>query len=450
MNLFFLFLIAPFLNQFEYTVAQQNAMGSYSIPKAIAGHCSDDAVQSSRRSLSFYGFFVPCNDDDLLFFYDIRGTEYDKPKERFIGTERIRTYGTFYFLIDRNCAVTNPGLNKMNTPGQVRFVNDPLDPQPVWVLPKNERILAKQHTPTGIRLQVDPERTPPVRASRVPARFSLVSESPLRFRFTEGDVSKEFSVKENDGKFWFGDGEVRGGINHTSYSKDAGALYIVEHGGISESNAEEIDYLLDYTMEARRRTLGKKSRPGGRMRKRIEEKLAGKYRFRYSIYNAFRHDETYELDLPAPLRHFTVTDRKEVLALAVNGKLYLDGKEVYSFQDDPVVRARPSDLPNRNGMLFLMVFFRKDHVLFFSTYFKHPSRTPGADDAFIVKYDLTSGTSSLLYSASDDTALQRWMDRVAEKRNMDALSFEIEAILRHYFNWGFYYPAIRFYNTITH
>jgi hypothetical protein len=284
----------------------------------------------------------------------------------------------------------------------------------------------------------------------VPARFSLVSESPLRFRFTEGDMSKEFSVKENDEKFWYRDGEVRGKLNHTCYSKDAGALYILEHGGISESNADEIDYLLDYTIEARRRTLGKESRLGGRMRKRIEEKLAGKYRSRYSIYNAFRHDETYELDLPAPLRHFRITDKKEVLAFAINGKLYLDGKEVYSFQDDPVVQARiPSDIPNQNGMLFLMVFFRVDHVLFFSTYFKHPSRTPSADDAFIVKYDLTSGTSTLLYSATDDAALQRGMDRVAEKRNMDALSFEIEAILRHYFDWGFYYPALRLYNTIT-
>lgn len=445
MNLFFLFLIAPFLNQLNYTVARQNATGSYSIPEAVAGHCSDDAVRSSRRSLSFNGFFVPCNDDDLLFFFDIRGEEYDKPKEFFIGTRRSRTYGSFYFLIDRDMAVTKPGLNKMNFPGQVRFVNDPLDPQPVWVLPKNERTLAKKHTPTGIRLHVDPEQRPPVRASRVPARFSLVSESPLRFRFTEGDMSKEFSIKENDEEFWFNDGEVRGELNRTSYSKDTGALYIVERGGISEANAEDIDYLLEYMMEAKRRTLGKKA-ASARMRKRIEEKLAGKYRFRYSIYNAFRHDETYELDLPAPLRHFAITDKKEVLAFAINGKLYLDGKEIYSFPDDPVVRTRiPSDLPYRNDILFLMVFFREDHVLFFSTYFKHPP----ADDAFVVKYDRNTGTSTLLYSAADDAELQRWMDRVAEKRNMDDLSFEVRRILRHYFDWGFYYPAVRLYNTIT-
>lgn len=447
MNLFLLILITPFLNRLDYTVAWQNAIGSYSIPEAIAGHCSDDAVRSSRR-LSFSGFFVPCNDDDLLFFYDIRGEEYDKPKERFIGTRRIRTYGTFYFLIDRDGAVTNPGLNKMNFPGQVQFVNDPLDPRPVWVLPKNEQALEKKDAPTEIRLQVDPDRTPPVRASRVPARFTLVSESPLRFRFTEGDVSKEFAVKENDEEFWFRDGEVRGDLNHISYSKDAGALYIMERGGVSETNADDIDYLLDYTMEARRRTFGKGGgRLGGRLRKRIEEKLAGKYRFRYSIYNAFRHDETYELDLPAPLKHFTVTDKKEVLAFALDGRLYLDGKETWSFQDDPVVRTRiPSDIPNRNDILSLMVFFGEDHVLFFSTYFKNPPD----NDAFIVKYDRNAGTSSLLYSASDDAELQRWMDRVAEKRNMDDLSFEVGRILRHYFDWGFHYPAIRLYYMMTH
>ena len=86
-----------------------------------------------------------------------------------------------------------------------------------------------------------------------------------------------------------------------------------------------------------------------------------------------------------------------------------------------------------------MVYFGKDHVLFFATH----SDFPG--NAFVVKYDRTGGTSSLVYSFADDAALQRWMDRLAEKRNRDDLFFMLDALLVHHVEWDFLIPAIKLY-----
>ena len=437
MNTLLLILIDMFMNFAAWDAGQ----GCCTIPQAVAGHCSEDAIRKYRESMDFNGSFVPCNDGELLFFFQISGEEYDAKQRKFTAATpgwwktHSETLGDFFYLIGRDGTISGSGLNRMNTPGQVRLVYFP-DPPGTLVMTKNDRVLEKKKTPAGIRLNADPEKTPAVSAVRVPARFSLVSESPLRVRFTEGDVSKEFTVRENDRKSWFKEGTVCPDENRYYYSEGTGDFYILEQGGVSESNAEEIDYLLDYRQAGNDPSPAFRKSPPRKQRKLVEEKLAAKYRFRYSVYNAFKHDETYEIDLPAPLSRFCITDRKDVLAYALNGRLYRNGKEICSLLDIPSVpgRFRQTDL------VFSPVYFGRNYVLFFLTYNVYNG------NGLIVKYDLAGDSASVLYSSADDTELQQWMRRAAEAQNRKNMAFEVKAILRHYYEWGVYLPAIRTYN----
>ena len=79
MNTLLLILIDMFMNFAAWDAGQ----GCCTIPQAVAGHCSEDAIRKYRESMDFNGSFVPCNDGDLLFFFQISGEEYDAKQRKF-------------------------------------------------------------------------------------------------------------------------------------------------------------------------------------------------------------------------------------------------------------------------------------------------------------------------------------------------------------------------------
>lgn len=370
--------------------------------------CINDTVQKNKDSLRIEGFYLPCNNNDLLFFINILGKEYDiKNINR--NNDNLE-YPDFFYLINSDGFIS-AGPNKMPSLGQFYFINSPLDPIPWKVVAFSKKIPAWLRS-KEIQLRVDPEDKKTVCMVRIPNHFSLVSEIPLRFQYNEGSISKDFTVKDNDKKFWFRDKNVYSDGNIYYYSSKLEILYIMEHGDISTLE-EATDYLTSYHQEKNSLSLTVRKSSPRKQRKEIENKLKQKFHFHYVFYNAFLHNDIYETDIPAPINHFCITHKREVLAFAINGKLYIDGKEVYSLLDDPIVwnSIRFKEFYPTNFM-FETVYFGEDFVLFFLTY-----NMPGT--GLIIKYDRNSNSSSILYFSENDSELQREMNRVALKQTID-------------------------------